>query len=331
MAREYSRILRAITEQPWAIRQSMMDTICEVVMARANGAQLTKDEIQARLGISAARPVKQIVGTVAVLPVTGVLSQKMNMFTEISGGTSYQQLTMQFREFRDDPQVKAIVFEHDSPGGDVTGLEELAEEIFEARGSKRMIAAVNPFCASASLYLAVACDEVVVTPSGMIGSIGTIIVHGDYSKMNEALGFKPTYITSSKYKAEANEDEPLGDEAYAMLKAMADDYGARFEKFVARGRGVDVSVVREQFGQGRMLMAKQAVKVGLADRIATFDQVIAKLVGRAPSAGAKAEGDAAPTVRAEAEALPAGEAVDPQIQADIDYAAAAVAIAERQR
>lgn len=349
MADKYSRILRAITEQPWAIRRATLDTICEVVSARAAGAKLSRAEIQAKVGAAAARPTKQVVNTVAVLPVCGVLAQKMNMFAEISGGTSYQQLRDSFREFRDDPQVKAIVFEFDSPGGEVFGLQELAEEIFEARDVKRMVAVVNPFCASAALYLAAACHEIVVTPSGQVGSIGCIVVHSDYSKQNEMIGFAPTYITSSPYKAEANEDAPLSDEARTSLQAMVDEYGQQFEKFVAKGRNVPLSKVRSDFGGGRMLMAKDAVKVGLADRVSTLDDVLAKLIGRKSAAAARAE-DMAPTVRADtsgpvvaaaveqpvAPAAIAAEAPEPVdavdsalVEADRDWAEAVLTTAER--
>lgn len=288
MAKEYSRVLRAITEQPWAIRRSMLDTICEVVSARAAGVELTKDEIQAQLKTEAGRPTQQIIGTVGVIPVCGVLAQKMNLFLDISGGTSYQQLIKQFRDFRDDPQVKAIVFEHDSPGGEVYGLVEVAEEIFAARDTKRLIAVVNPLSASASYFLACACHEIIVTPSGQIGCIGTIMCHTDYSAQNEKLGINPTYIVSSQYKAEGNSDNPLDDEALAHLQSQVDAYGDQFEKFVAKGRGVPVSKVKSDFGQGRVLMAKDAVKVGMADRVQTFDDTIAKLIGRKSAAGARA-------------------------------------------
>jgi signal peptide peptidase SppA len=281
MAKEYSRVLRAITERPWNIRRSTLDTMCAIVAARISGVELTKDEIQARLKTeAAARPTQQIIGTVGVIPVFGVLAQKMNMFLDISGGTSYQQLIKQFREFRDDPQVKAIVFEHDSPGGEVFGLVEAAEEIFAARDTKRLIAVVNPLCCSASLFLACACSEIVITPSGEVGCIGTIMCHTDYSKQNEMIGIDPTYIVSSPYKAEGNPDEPLGDDALAYLQSQVDSYGDQFEKFVAKGRNVPVSKVKSDFGQGRVLMARDALKAGLVDRIATMDETIAKLVGR---------------------------------------------------
>jgi capsid assembly protease len=313
MAKEYSRVLRAITEQPWAIRRSTLDTMCAVVSARVSGVELTKDEIQARLKTeAAARPTQQIIGTVGVIPVFGVLAQKMNLFLDISGGTSYQQLLKQFRDFRDDPQVKAIVFEHDSPGGEVFGCIEAAEEIFAARDTKRLIAVVNPMSCSASLFLACACSEIVVTPSGEIGCIGTIMCHTDYSKQNEMIGIDPTYIVSSPYKAEGNPDEPLGDEALAYLQSTVDAYGDQFEKFVAKGRAVPVSKVKSDFGQGRVLLARDAVKVGLADRIATMDETIAKLVGRrgamaAAAAAAPAERVATAKPKADAEGVPPDE------------------------
>lgn len=284
MAKEYSRVLRAITDRPWAIRRSAMDTICAVVTARAAGVELSKDEIQARLNTEAARPTQQIIGTVGVIPVYGVLAQKMNMFLDISGGTSYQQILKQFRDFRDDPTVKVIVFEHDSPGGEVAGLVEAADEIFAGRSAKRLIAVVNPCCASASYFLAAACHEIVITPSGEAGCIGTIMCHTNYSKQNEMIGVDPTYIVSSQFKAEGNPDQPLGDEALAHYQSVVDAYGDQFEKFVAKGRGVPVSKVKSDFGQGRMLLAKDAVKAGVCDRIATMDETIAKLVGRRSSA-----------------------------------------------
>lgn len=307
MPQKYSRVLSALTDQPWAIRQSALETMCAVVQARADGVELTKDEIQARIAANA-RPTQQIIGTVGVIPVYGILAQRMNMFLDISGGTSYQQLLSQFRVMRDDPQVKAIVFEHDSPGGEVFGLLEAAEEIFSARDRKRLIAVVNPCAASASLFLAAACHEIVVTPSGQVGCIGTILCHTDYSKQNEMLGEDPTYIVSSPYKAEANPDEPLGDEALKHLQAQVDAYGDQFEKFVAKGRGVTVAQVKADFGGGRMLLAKDAVKAGLADRVATFDDTIAKLVGRRSVNGARSVviGPAVGAVTASAQADGAG-------------------------
>lgn len=280
MAKEYSRILHALTQKPWNIRQSTLEMMCEVVLARASGVQLTKDEIQAQLGTQAARPTQQIIGTVGVIPVFGILAQRMDMFLDISGGTSYHQIIKQFREFRDDPQVKAIVFQHASPGGEVFGLIEAAEEIFAARDTKRLIAVVDPLSASASYFLACACPEIVVTPSGEAGCIGTIWCHRSYEKQNEMIGVKPTYLVSSPYKAEGNEDQDLGDEATAYIQTQIDAYGDQFEKFVAKTRRTTVAKVKSDFGGGRMLLAKDAVKAGMADRVASFDETIAKLVGR---------------------------------------------------
>jgi ClpP class serine protease len=88
-------------------------------------------------------------------------------------------------------------------------------------------------------------------------------------------GVKTTLISAGKYKTEGNPYEPLSDEARAAMQAMVDDYYGMFTRAVAKGRGVSVDAVRNGFGEGRMVSASQAVKNGMADRVATLDQVLA--------------------------------------------------------
>lgn len=107
-------------------------------------------------------------------------------------------------------------------------------------------------------------------------------MHVDQTAANEADGYKPTYISYGKYKTEGNPDEPLTDEARAEIQARVDNYGRMFEEAVAKYRGVTVAKVRSDFGQGRMLSAKNAVAAGLADRVATFEETIDRLMTGKP-------------------------------------------------
>ena len=109
--------------------------------------------------------------------------------------------------------------------------------------------------ASAAYWIASACDELVVTPSGSVGSIGVLAVHTDRSAANEEEGIKPTYVAYGKYKAEFNPDNPLSDEALAELQSQVDEAGETFVKAVAKQRGCSQTKVREEFGQGRMCRA----------------------------------------------------------------------------
>lgn len=284
----YLRTARFISQQPWAIRESTMDIMMDLLRMRQSGITLTKEEVQARLGAAAARPPAVAGAAVAILPLEGVIAPKMNMFMEISGGTSLELFLKQFRQFRDDPAVAAIVVPVESPGGSVFGLREAFDEIYASRDVKPMVAVVHYQCASAALFLASAFPRIVCSPSGEIGSIGTLMVHEDWSKANEMMGMKPTYITYGKYKGEGNVDTPLSEETLQYYTEQAAIWGQDFEKAVAKGRGVSLATVRKDFGQARMLLAKEALEVGLVDEIATFDAVVAKLAGRGRSGGARA-------------------------------------------
>jgi len=129
----------------------------------------------------------------------------------------------------------------------------------------------------------------IVTPSGEVGSIGVVAAHMDISKMAESAGLKVTLVSAGKYKTEGNQFEPLSDEARAALQVRVDDYYAMFVKAVARNRGVSPADVRNGFGEGRVVGAKQAVALGMADRVATLDETLARLgVSRMPQAMAAA-------------------------------------------
>lgn len=201
------------------------------------------------------------------------------MFSDISGGggTSVQKLTAQFRQAISDPGVKAIVLDVDSPGGGVSGVFELADEIREARGRKKIVGVANSLAASAAYAICAAASEVVVAPSGMIGSIGVFSAHEDHSKELEKLGVAITYVKAGKYKTEGAETEPLGEEARAYMQSQVDDFFDTFVRSVAQSRNDSQTNVRNGYGQGRVLTAAKGLKSNLANRIGTLDEVLLRL------------------------------------------------------
>jgi len=278
---KYQRVLTEIYHKPWAILPEKFATISEIVQLRASGEKLTQEEIRARLGphLSAAaqRDGAQSYGVVAVIPIYGVISHRMNLMSQISGGTSAEKLTAQFRQALADPSVKAIVFDVDSPGGSVEGVPELADEIMKSRSKKKTVAVANSMAASAAYWLASAADELVVIPSGQVGSVGVFCEHQDFSKALESEGVKVNLISAGKFKVEGNPYEPLSDEARAALQGKVEAFYEMFVKSVAKGRGVAQTAVREGFGQGRMVLAADAVKGRMADRVATMDETLSRL------------------------------------------------------
>jgi capsid assembly protease len=298
---KYGRIYRAFCAMPWMIDPVKLEAFAELLVLRMEGGQLSPDEILSRTAhpkkgldhemsllainanaVQAASGAGNLSsgGNVAVLPIYGVISHRASMDISGGGGFNIQGFRQRFRQALDEPSISTIVLDVDSPGGSVDGVDELAKEIHQARGQKKIVAVANTLAASAAYYIASAADEFVVTPSGEVGSIGVYRVHQDASGFYSQKGIVPTLIKAGKFKTEGNPFGPLDDEASTALQANVDAYYDMFVKAVARNRGVAVDAVRNGFGEGRTVMAKEAVKLGMADRVATLDEVLTELTGR---------------------------------------------------
>jgi signal peptide peptidase SppA len=275
--KNYSNFREYFSSQLWAIRSDALSTMAEVLELRIKGTPLTTEEVQARINGGQRYSSKPNSGTIAILPLYGVIDQKVSLMQQISGGTSVNDFMDAFRAALNDTEVTGIVFDVDSPGGSISGIPEAANEILSARGKKPIIAVANPMIASAAYWLSCAADQVICMPSGQVGSIGVIAIHDDYSVMNEKMGYKPTYITYGAFKGEGNSDMPLSEDAKNYRQEQVDTMGTMFTQFVAKARKLPIDTVRTQFGQGRMLLAKDAQSAGMIDGVGTMEQTLLKV------------------------------------------------------
>lgn len=228
-------------------------------------------------------------GTVAVVPVMGPITKRDSAMSMMLGGTSTTRLQMQLRQLAADDSVAAILLNVDSPGGTVSGMPELAAEIRRTRESKPVHAIVNDLGASAAYWAASQADTITATPESLTGSVGVFVEHTDCSQAMEQAGVATTYIYAGKYKVEGNPNEPLSDEARGHIQDIVDSAYAMFVADVAQGRGITAARVKSDYGEGRVLTAKDAKKAGMIDRIGTFNETVGRLSGLKP-AGARAEG-----------------------------------------
>jgi signal peptide peptidase SppA len=240
--------------------------------------------------------VKRVSGSIAVIPVQGVIAQKAGWFAD----TSTEWVGRALDDAIANQSVGAIVLNIDSPGGTVFGTPELADKIFEARAVKPVYGLANSEAASAAYWIGSQTERLFVTPSGQVGSIGVWSAHIDQSQYLEDFGLKVTLISAGKYKVEGNSFEPLSEEARAAWQTEIDAYYDQFLAAVGRGRGVKAAVVKRGFGEGRMVMAPDAIEAGMADGIATMPQLLGALV-KAKPAGSKAATARAAIAIAEAE------------------------------
>jgi signal peptide peptidase SppA len=223
---------------------------------------------------------KNIKGDIAVIPIHGFISHRASMWSLMGLESSSELIGMAFDSAIADPHIGAVVFDINSPGGTVMGLTSVTDKIFNARGKKPIISVVNSLMASAAYFIGSASDEIVADPDSETGSIGTIGVHADYSQSLENEGIKVTIIKAGEHKGEGNPYEPLSDNAKESWQGMVNSYYETFVNAVARNRSTTNAKVKAGFGQGRTLNPKNAVSVGMIDRIGTFEQVIIGLSQR---------------------------------------------------
>lgn len=196
-----------------------------------------------------------------VVPILGVLGQ-----SEWYVDSHYSDIRRDIARAVADPSVRNIVLAIDSPGGSVMGLPETADAIAAANRRKPVTALVTGIAASAAYWLASQASTIRLTPSGEVGSVGVLDIHADVSKALESAGVKVTAVHAGEHKVEKAPFVPLSEGARANMQRNVDAWYGDFLSAIRRGRGVRVSQT-SNYGGGRMLNAKDALREGLVDFI----------------------------------------------------------------
>ena len=280
-----SRLLDVMTA-PWAITTSKLKEIGGIYLTHLRGEKIDISAVEAKLGhpLNNDRQPIQMINGIAIISAHGVIGKRMNMFMQVSGGVSTEILGEEIQAAIDDPMVQGIILDIDSPGGTVDGTFELADGIFNARGTKPIVALANGLMASAAYAIGSAADAVYMSgDTTHVGSIGVVTAHTDYSKYEENMGIKTTEIYAGKYKRIASEHEPLTDAGKQDMQDSVDYLYSIFVERVAKFRGVAVSAVLEDMADGRLFIGQQAIDAGLVDGVSTLDELVAELSkGRMP-------------------------------------------------
>lgn len=320
------RAFELAASRPWLMLPDALDTLMAIADRQGD-----PEALEARLGkpLDNTRAVSLRDG-VAVIPVTGPIMRYANLFTRISGATSTQELATDLQAALDDPKVRAIVLNVDSPGGEATGINELADMIHAARGRKPIKAYVGGTGASAAYWIASAADEVIVDDTALLGSIGVVV---EVAIRKEADGIKRYTITSSNAPNKRPDLET--EEGRAEIAKSIDALAEVFVAKVARNLGVDPEGVPAMGDHGGLRVGAAAVDAGLAHRLGSLESLLTELAS--PAATQRKPSMTIVRTTAELQAAIAAGA-DPQtIQiaaaepVDVDAIEAAAIAAERER
>lgn len=279
-----SRVIARIAGTPWLIQAEALETIVEIA-GRELPDQATIDawKNEASRHALATRggdplgnaPTAKVRDGVAVIPVAGPIFRYANLFTQFSGATALSDFASNLAAARADARVRAIMLEIDSPGGDVTGLAEAADMIAAAAAEKPLAAFVEGSAMSAAYWLASAAGEVVVSATGTVGSLGAVVALQDASAARARDGVKRYRFVSTQTPNKLL--DPSTDAGAARVQAFADRLASEFLAAAASNRGMTVDALLAATDGGGLVVGTDAVAAGLADRVAGFEDTLARL------------------------------------------------------
>lgn len=262
------RIWNRIAGEPWAITETALYTILEIA-ARENESP---QAVAAKLGrnLQNTYSVTEREG-VAIIPVAGPLFRYANLFTMISGASSYELIARDFTAALENPQIKGIILDIDSPGGEVNGVSELSNMVYAARGKKPVVAYASGDAASGAYWIASAADEIVVSETSALGSIGVVgMYQGKSGKSAETVEIVSSQSPHKRL-------DPTSYDGRSRIQARIDSMADVFIGTIARNRDVSVEDVQNHYGGGDVMIGAKAVNAGMADRVGSLEGLIAEL------------------------------------------------------
>jgi signal peptide peptidase SppA len=207
-------------------------------------------------------PKPYVVDGIGIIPVVGVIGKGLSPLEKMMGAVDINDLSDQVDAMAADPAVEKIAFQVSSPGGTVTGVEELANKIRNL--GKPTMAYTDSEMASAAYWISSASDKVTASPSSSVGSVGVYMAIPDYSEAAKMAGIKMVVIKSGKFKGAGIEGTSLDEGQMSNLQEGVDTIHAEFKEAVNMKR----KMVKAEAMEGQVFSGKQAAAQGLVTGLA---------------------------------------------------------------
>lgn len=231
---------------------------------------------------------RMVINGAEIVDIRGPLSKRMSLFSFLFGGTSTDDLRRQIRSAANDPEISSIVMRIDSPGGNMIGMQELADEIFAARQKKPVLGQVDGIMASAALMAGSQATKLFANASDLVGGIGVIKVVTDTSEQAQAEGRRIITVDTGPLKGAETPGTVVTDTHIEHFQHIVDAFMTQFLTVVERGRGMDMAKLRG-LSDGGIFTAQEALDNGLIDGIQNTENTVAQAIAQsgAPVMGAK--------------------------------------------
>ena len=264
---------------PLLIARPKLEVILGVIARKLAGDTLaTLPPAQADVAMPAT--AVQMLDGIAVIPLLGTLVRRSSYLNAASGLTSYHAIEAMAEAAFADPQVRAVLLEIDSSGGEAGGVFDLAERLRAlARASGKPLWAIADEAALSAAYaIASAADRIWLTRTAEVGSIGVVAVHIDESGADAQAGLHYTFLHAGAHKVDGHSHAPLPASVAADIQADIDQLYEQFIDLVARFRGLSAQDIRRT--EARVYRGEAAIQAGLADQIGTRAEALAALQRR---------------------------------------------------
>ena len=204
---------------------------------------------------------------VAIIPIHGLLTKRTEFFSSLMGTTSYEDIFNAISDAIEDEKVEKILLDIDSLGGEVSGLFDLVDFIFNSRNQKPIYSVANDYACSAAYAIASATSHIFVNRTSCVGSIGVIATHLDVSEADKKDGIKFTTVYAGDKKNDLSPHEPISENAIKDLQAEVDRLYDIFVATVSRNRYLSESKIKKT--QAATYFGQNAIIAGLADELSS--------------------------------------------------------------
>jgi signal peptide peptidase SppA len=273
---KYHQIMTALMEEPLLLTPAAHASLvrlfdehrgqsAEEFQSRREGVDLCGEEVELEQ--------MEIIDGIAHIPIGGPIGKGFGKFEKGAGAVDVDDVRSELDQAEQDPLVRAIILDIDSPGGMVKGTPELADRV--AACDKP----IYTFCAgcmcSAAYWIGSAADMICATKTADIGSIGVYCALVDSSERYKAMGVKVDVIAAGKYKGAGIPGTALSPDHREQLQNWINETAAMFYEHVQAMRP-DASL---EDMQGQVFKAKSAMARGLIDQVVDGKEDVVALLG----------------------------------------------------
>jgi len=202
--------------------------------------------------------------TIAVIRIKGTISSSPSFLFET---TTPHDILPLIERVEEDPSIRGVLFEIDSPGGSVVASREIAYGI--RRMEKPKVCWMGDIAASGAYWIASSCDHIMADPLTLTGSIGATASYLEFSELFEKYGITYEQITSGERKDTGTPFRNITEEERDKMQYIIDEIFRYFLDDVRESRSLTEEQA-EQISSGDVFLAKDAVEMGLIDSLGTM-------------------------------------------------------------